>query len=242
MKKGVFTLIENTELVPGMHRLSFSGDGSGIVPGQFAEVSVPGYFLRRPFSVAGFDEGSLTLAVRVRGEGTAALCAMEPGARLDILTCLGNGFDLSLAGSRPLLIGGGSGVGVLMPLCRALTEAGAEVSAALGFGSAAESFCVSNFVALGATTAVYTADGSLGRRGLVTEALRDFEYSSVYACGAVPMLQIIDREAKAPAQFSLEARMGCGFGACMGCTVETVNGPKRVCKDGPVFGRGELIW
>ena len=230
MKKGVFTLIENTELVPGMHRLTFSGDGSGIVPGQFAEVSVPGYFLRRPFSVAGFDEG------------TAALCAMEPGARLDILTCLGNGFDLSLAGSRPLLIGGGSGVGVLMPLCRALTEAGAEVSAALGFGSAAESFCVNDFVALGATTAVYTADGSLGRRGLVTEALRDFEYSSVYACGAVPMLQIIDREAKAPAQFSLEARMGCGFGACMGCTVETVNGPKRVCKDGPVFGRGELVW
>ena len=242
MKKGEFTLVRNEELVPGMHRLAFSGDAAGIAPGQFAEVSVPGCFLRRPFSVAGFDEGRLTLAVRVRGEGTAGLCAMEPGAKLDVLTCLGNGFDLSTAGARPLLIGGGSGVPALWPLCRALIGAGAEVTAALGFNSAGESFYVNDFVALGAATAVYTADGSMGRRGPVTDALTDFGYSSVYACGAVPMLQIIDREAKAPAQFSLEARMGCGFGACMGCTVETVDGPRRVCKDGPVFRRGELIW
>ena len=242
MKKGKFTLVENTALVPGMHRLTFSGDGSGIVPGQFAEVAVPGYFLRRPFSVAGFDDGSLTLAVRVRGEGTAALAALAPGAELDIVTGLGNGFDLSAAGERPLLIGGGSGVGVLWPLCRALAAAGASVTAALGFNSGAESFYVSDFAALGARTEVYTADGSRGRRGLVTAALGDFEYSSVYACGAAPMLQIIDREAGAAAQFSLEARMGCGFGACMGCTVETVNGPRRVCKDGPVFRGGELIW
>ena len=242
MKKGVFTLIENAELVPGMHRLTFSGDGTGIAPGQFAEVQIPGYFLRRPFSVAGFDEGSLTLAVRVRGEGTAALDALETGARLDILTCLGNGFDLSLAGERPLLIGGGSGAPALWPLCRELMARGAEVTAALGFNTAAESFYLEDFAALGARVEAYTPDGSLGRRGLVTAALEDFEYTSVYACGAVPMLQIIDRDCRTPAQFSLEARMGCGFGACMGCTVETVNGPRRVCKDGPVFGRGELIW
>ena len=242
MKKGIFTLIKNEELIPGMHRLTLVGDASGIVPGQFAEVAVPGYFLRRPFSAAGFTEDTLTLAVRVRGEGTAALCAAEPGARLDVLTCLGNGFDLSLAGERPLLIGGGSGVPALYPLCRELVARGARVTAALGFNTAAESFYLYEFASLGAETVLYTADGSLGRRGLAVAALADFEYSSVYACGAVPMLQIIDREAGAPAQFSLEARMGCGFGACMGCTVETVNGPRRVCKDGPVFGRGELIW
>ena len=242
MKRGIFTLIENEELAPGMHRLSFSGDGSGIEPGQFAEVSVPGFFLRRPFSVAGFGEERLTLAVRVRGEGTAALDSLEPGSRLDILTCLGRGFDLDMAGERPLLIGGGSGVPALWPLCRSLAARGASVTAALGFGSAAESFYIDDFAALGAAVAVYTADGSMGKRGLVTEALGDFGYTSVYACGALEMLRAIDRAAAAPAQFSLEARMGCGFGACMGCTVETVAGAKRVCRDGPVFSGGELIW
>ena len=204
---------------------------------------MPGYFLRRPFSVAGFDEGRLTLAVRVRGRGHGRRSARwSPGRSSTSSPASATASTSPYAGARPLLIGGGSGVPALWPLCRALIGAGAEVTAALGFNSAAESFYVDDFVALGAATAVYTADGSLGRRGLVTDALEDFGYSSVYACGAVPMLQIIDREAKAPAQFSLEARMGCGFGACMGCTVETVDGPRRVCKDGPVFRRGELIW
>ena len=243
MKKGLFTLIKNEELVPGFHRLTFSGDGSAVTrPGQFAEVEIPGYFLRRPFSVADAGEDYLTLAVRVRGEGTAVLTDTRPGAKFDILTGLGNGFDLGCAGARPLLIGGGSGAPALYMACRELVSRGAEPIAALGFNSAAESFYVEDFTELGAETVVYTADGTLGRRGVVTDALEDFEYTCVYACGAVPMLQVIDRGAKTPAQFSLEARMGCGFGACMGCTVETVDGPGRVCKDGPVFRKGELIW
>ena len=198
MKKGVFTLIENAELVPGMHRLTFSGDGSGIVPGQFAEVRIPGYFLRRPFSVAGFDNGHLTLAVRVRGEGTAALDALEPGARLDILTCLGNGFDLSLAGERPLLIGGGSGAPALWPLCRELMARGAEVTAALGFNTVYVYLLSRGLRRPRREGGGLYAGRSLGRRGLVTAALEDFGYTSVYACGAVPMLQIIDRDCRTP--------------------------------------------
>ncbi len=243
MKKGTFTLIKNEALVSDLHRLTFSGDASAVTrPGMFAEVEIPGYFLRRPFSVADASANSLTLAVRIRGEGTAALTGAEIGARFDILTGLGNGFDLECAGLRPLLIGGGSGVPALYMACRELIARGARPTAALGFNSAGESFYVDDFAALGASVALYTADGSLGRRGVVTDALNDYDYTHVYACGAVPMLQIIDREAKTPAQFSLEARMGCGFGACMGCTVETVSGPKRVCKDGPVFRKGELVW
>ena len=243
MKKGIFTLIKNEELIPGFHRLSFAGDASAVTrPGMFAEVQVPGYFLRRPFSVADACGDSLTLAVRVRGEGTAVLTAMPVGSKLDILTGLGNGFDLDCAGERPLLVGGGSGVPALYMACRELIERGASPIAALGFNSAGESFYAGDFAALGAETVLYTADGSAGRCGVVTDALDGFDYSYVYACGAVPMLQIIDREAKTGAQFSLEARMGCGFGACMGCTVETQDGPRRVCKDGPVFRKGELIW
>ncbi len=243
MKKGTFTLIKNEELVPGFHRLTFAGDGSAVTrPGMFAEMQIPGYFLRRPFSVADAGADTLTLAVRVRGEGTAALTGAETGARFDILTGLGNGFDLDCAGDRPLLIGGGSGVPALYMACRELIERGARPVAALGFNSAGESFYVDDFAALGAEVALYTADGSAGRKGIVTDALRDLGCTHVYACGGVPMLQIVDREAKCGAQFSLEARMGCGFGACMGCTVETVDGPKRVCKDGPVFRKGELIW
>ena len=243
MNKGLFTLIENEELVPGFHRLTFAGDAYAVTrPGMFAEVSIPGYFLRRPFSVADADGDRLVLAVRVRGEGTAALPAMEPGAVLDILTGLGNGFDLDCAGERPLLVGGGSGVPALYMACRELAARGARPVAALGFNSASESFYADDFAALGAETAVYTADGSLGAKGVVTDALRDFDYSYVYACGGIPMLKIVDASANTGAQFSLEARMGCGFGACMGCTVETQDGPRRVCKDGPVFRKGELIW
>ena len=243
MKKGTFTLIRNEELIPGFHRMSFAGDASAITrPGMFVDVEIPGYFLRRPFSVADAGVDSLTIAVRVRGEGTAALTAMPVGAKLGILTGLGNGFTTDEAGERPLLVGGGSGVPALYMVCRELVERGARPVAALGFNSADECFYERDFAALGAEVALYTADGSAGRRGVVTDALGEFDYSYVYACGAVPMLQLVDRDAATGAQFSLEARMGCGFGACMGCTVETVRGPKRVCKDGPVFRKGELVW
>lgn len=242
MKKGIFTLVNSEELLPGYRRLTLAGDTGPLRPGQFAEVSVPGYFLRRPFSVADNGEGWLSIAVREAGAGTAALNALAPGAELDVLCGLGNGFDLSDAGERPLLIGGGSGIPALYTACRALAASGARVTAALGFNRDSEAFYTGEFAALGADVEVYTADGSLGRSGFVTAALADFEYTSVYACGPVPMLRRVDKLTRAPAQLSLEARMGCGFGACMGCTVETVRGARRVCKDGPVFRSGELVW
>lgn len=242
MKKGIFTLVNSEELLPGYRRLTLAGDTGPLRPGQFAEVSVPGYFLRRPFSVADNGEGWLRIAVREAGAGTAALNALAPGAELDVLCGLGNGFDLSSAGSRALLVGGGSGIPALYTACRELIASGVEVRAALGFNTAAQAIYTEEFAALGAHVEPYTADGSLGRSGFVTAALADFEYTSVYACGPVPMLRRVDELTRAPAQLSLEARMGCGFGACMGCTVETVAGPKRVCKDGPVFRSGELVW
>ena len=242
MKKGIFTLVNSEELLPGYRRLTLAGDTGPLRPGQFAEVSVPGYFLRRPFSVADNGEGWLRIAVRVAGAGTAALNALAPGAELDVLCGLGNGFDLSSAGSCALLVGGGSGIPALYTACRELIASGVEVRAALGFNTAAQAIYTEEFAALGAHVETYTADGSLGRSGFVTAALADFEYTSVYACGPVPMLRRVDELTRAPAQLSLEARMGCGFGACMGCTVETVAGPKRVCKDGPVFRSGELVW
>ena len=242
MKKGIFTLVNSEELLPGYRRLTLAGDTGPLRPGQFAEVSVPGYFLRRPFSVADNGEGWLRIAVRVAGAGTAALNALAPGAELDVLCGLGNGFDLSSAGSCALLVGGGSGIPALYTACRELIASGVEVRAALGFNRDSEAFYTGEFAALGADVEVYTAAGSLGRSGFVTAALADFEYTSVYACGPVPMLRRVDELTRAPAQLSLEARMGCGFGACMGCTVETVAGPKRVCKDGPVFRSGELVW
>lgn len=242
MKKGIFTLVNSEELLPGYRRLTLAGDTGPLRPGQFAEVSVPGYFLRRPFSVADNGEGWLRIAVRVAGAGTAALNALAPGAELDVLCGLGNGFDLSSAGSCALLVGGGSGIPALYTACRELIASGVEVRAALGFNTAAQAIYTEEFAALGAHVETYTADGSLGKRGFVTAALADFEYTSVYACGPVPMLRRVDELTRAPAQLSLEARMGCGFGACMGCTVDTVAGPKRVCKDGPVFRSGELVW
>lgn len=242
MKKGIFTLVNSEELLPGYRRLTLAGDTGPLRPGQFAEVSVPGYFLRRPFSVADNGEGWLSIAVREAGAGTAALNALAPGAELDVLCGLGNGFDLSSAGSRALLVGGGSGIPALYTACRELIASGVEVRAALGFNTAAQAIYTEEFTALGAHVETYTADGSLGKRGFVTAALAEGGYTLVLACGPVPMLRRVDELALSPAQFSLEARMGCGFGACMGCTVETVRGARRVCKDGPVFRSGELVW
>ena len=231
MKKGIFTLVNSEDLLPGYRRLTLAGDTGPLRPGQFAEVSVPGYFLRRPFSVADNGEGWLRIAVRVAGAGTAALNALAPGAELDVLCGLGNGFDLSSAGSCALLVGGGSGIPALYTACRELIASGVEVCAALGFNTAAQAIYTEEFAALGAHVEPYTAD-----------ALAEGGYTLVLACGPVPMLRRVDELARAPAQLSLEARMGCGFGACMGCTAETVRGARRVCKDGPVFRSGELVW
>ena len=243
MKKGVFTLAGAEFAAPGLRILRLRGDTEGAAgPGKFVEVSLPGFFLRRPFSVCGVEGDELTLAVKLAGRGTQALHELPAGAQLEVLTGLGRGFDLARSGGAPLLLGGGSGTAPMLYLARELSKLGVRPSAALGFGTASECCFEREFRELCSDLRVFTQDGSRGERGLVTQALERGGYSFVYACGPLPMLRAVDEKSAAPGQFSLEARMGCGFGACMGCTVETKNGPRRVCRDGPVFGLGEVRW
>lgn len=243
MKKGVFTLAGAEFAAPGLRLLRLRGDTEGAAgPGKFVEVSLPGFFLRRPFSVCGVEGDELTLAVKLAGRGTQALHELPAGAQLEVLTGLGRGFDLARSGGAPLLLGGGSGIAPMLYLARELAALGTRPAAAIGFGTAAECCFEREFRELCSDLRVFTQDGSRGERGLVTQALERGGYSFVYACGPLPMLRAVDEKSAAPGQFSLEARMGCGFGACMGCTVETKNGPRRVCRDGPVFGLGEVRW
>ena len=238
----MFQLAEAEFDAPGVRVMRLRGDTEGAGgPGRFVEAAVPGFFLRRPFSVCGCEGDKLTIVVKLAGRGTETLLSLEPGAELELLTGLGNGFDLTKCGEAPLLLGGGSGVPPMLYLARELAKLGARPAAALGFGSAGEVFFEREFREVCGEVRVFTADGSHGERGLVTEALGE-GYSAVCACGPLPMLRAIDEQSRVPAQFSLEARMGCGFGACMGCTIETANGPRRVCKDGPVFASGEVRW
>jgi dihydroorotate dehydrogenase electron transfer subunit len=210
-------------------------------PGQFVNVSVPGLYLRRPISVCDGDRDALTLVFRAVGRGTEAMSRLEPGNTLDILTGLGNGFDTARTGPRPLLLGGGLGAAPLYLLAKRLLEEGKEPAVVLGFNRAAEAFYEREFTLLGCRVVLCTADGSRGVRGFVTDAIPD-GYTHVCACGPLPMLRAADAAVTTDGQFSFEERMGCGFGACMGCTRRMKSGPKRVCRDGPVFGREELAW
>lgn len=242
MKQGTFEIIKNTPLTDTVFRLDLAGDTSAVTaPGQFVEIALPGLYLRRPISVFDKEEGRLSLIIKRVGAGTEALAGMKTGT-LDILTGLGNGYDLAAAGESPLLIGGGVGVPPLYLLAKELLKKGAKPSVILGFNTKSELFCEEEFKTLGIDTTVATADGSYGVKGFVTDAMRDKAYSYFYACGPVPMLKALTKAAVSPGEMSLEARMGCGFGACMGCTVKTAEGPKRVCKEGPVFKKEALVW
>ncbi len=243
MRQVVFTILENRPVAAGTYRLRFAGDtGAFTAPGQFLDLRLPGFFLRRPISVSDWDENSATVLYKVAGEGTDMLSAMGPGTELDALTGLGNGFDVSLGGARPLLAGGGIGAAPLVRLAQDLLNCGSKPLVILGFNRAEEMICSETFAALGADVIVTTADGSFGIRGLVPDGVRQAgAYSFVYACGPTPMLRALDKAITGPGQYSFEERMGCGFGACMGCTCETKAGPKRVCRDGPVFSREEVF-
>ena len=242
MKQGIFTIQENLPLTERFSLLRLEGDCSAIhTPGQFVDLALPGHFLRRPFSVCDWDEGRFTLVVEQAGRGTALLRALPVGAELDVLTGLGNGFDLSRAGERPLLVGGGSGVSPLLGLARRLAETGVTPHVILGFPGREDLILLEDFYRLGLAPTVTTDDGSFGIRGRVTDAM-DLPHSFFYACGPAPMLRAVCEKSPAPGQVSLDARMGCGFGACMGCTIQTVSGPRRVCKDGPVFEKEALLW
>ena len=242
MKQGIFTVTGNSPLNARYARLALSGDTSGIsAPGQFVELSLPGFFLRRPFSVCDWDSSSLTLVYESVGKGTRALRELPAGTRLDLLTGLGKGFDLSRAGAEPLLIGGGSGVSPMLGLARRLLESGARPRIILGFNTRDELILLEDFHALGLSPTVTTADGSFGIRGFVTEAM-SVPHSFFYTCGPEAMMRAVAEKSPVSGQLSFDARMGCGFGACMGCTRMTVNGPKRVCRDGPVFDKEEIVW
>ena len=238
-----FAIKQNTPLTSCVYRMVLQGDTSAITaPGQFVQVQVPGFYLRRPISVCEWDSETLTLVYKVVGNGTDAMCRMSPGTELDLLTGLGNGFDITRCGERPLLIGGGVGLPPMVGLCRCLMQAGKHPTVLAGFNTADEVFLREDVEKLGAPFVLATMDGSAGIKGLVTDALPEIDFTDICACGPLPMLKAIMNADDHPAQLSFEERMGCGFGACMGCTCETTHGSKRVCKDGPVFTKEEIVW
>ena len=242
MKQSLFQIVSNDALTDSVYKMILSGDTSAITaPGQFVNIQLTGKFLRRPISVCDYDETTLTIIYKVVGAGTEQMSAMKPGEMLDILTGLGNGYDLSLAGDRPVLLGGGVGVPPMYNLAKKLIAMGKEVSVILGFNTAGEIFYEQEFKALGCKTCVTTVDGSYGKKGFVTDALPE-NYTYFYTCGPEPMLKAVYRATATSGQMSFEERMGCGFGACMGCSCKTLTGYKRICKDGPVMKKEEILW
>lgn len=242
MKQGLFEIKENIRLTDSVMKMQLCGDTSAITaPGQFVNISLDGKYLRRPISVCDCEGDILTIVYKVVGKGTEQMQKTSRGS-LDILTGLGNGYDLSKSGDKPLLIGGGVGVPPMYMLAKKLIEQGKKVSVILGFNTKDEIFYEQEFKKLGAEVTVATADGSYGVKGFVTDAMAGMDYSYFYTCGPEPMLKAIYKVAKTSGQFSFEERMGCGFGACMGCSCKTVTGYKRICKDGPVLEKEEILW
>lgn len=243
MKQSIFEILSNEALTPSVYRMTLSGDTSAITaPGQFVNIRLAGKFLRRPISVCDWEDWKLTLVYKVVGHGTAQMAAMAPGESLDILTGLGNGYDLTLTGEHPVLVGGGVGVPPMFGLAKHLRALGKPVQVILGFNTREEIFYEEEFKALGCTVYVTTVDGSYGIPGFVTDALKNLSYSHFCACGPEPMLKALYAASTTSGQMSFEERMGCGFGACMGCSCKTLTGSKRICKDGPVMKKEEILW
>lgn len=245
MKQAFFTVTGNSLIARSVYKMELVGDTSGITgPGQFVNIQLDGFFLRRPISVCNVEGNTLTLIYKVVGTGTEKISRMAPGITLDILTGLGNGYDLSKSGDKVLLIGGGVGVPPMYMLAKELRKQGKEVSMILGFNKEEEIFYEKEFKDLGCTTYVATADGSVGTKGFVTDVMKneDIPYDYFYTCGPEPMLKAVYNATTTSGEMSFEERMGCGFGACMGCSCKTKYGNKRICKDGPVLVKEEIIW
>ena len=243
MKQSVFVIESNVCIAPDVYKMVLCGDTSHITAaGQFINIQLEGFYLRRPISVYDCDENTLAIIYKVVGNGTEKMAAMNAGEKLDILTGLGNGFNLDVCGDKVLLIGGGVGVPPMYYLAKKLIEKGKTVTMIMGFNKESEIFCKEEFESLGVKTYVTTVDGSVGISGFVTNAMNEVEYDYICTCGPEPMLKAVYNESKTSGQYSFEERMGCGFGACMGCSCKTKYGNKRICKDGPVLVKEEIIW
>ena len=243
MKQGNFEIKSNVALTSAVYKMVLAGDTCAITgPGQFVNIQLDGFYLRRPISVNDCGDGELTIIYKVVGKGTETMAKMTAGETLDVLTGLGNGYDLAPAGDRPLLIGGGVGVPPLYMLAKELRAAGKHVTVILGFNTKEEVFSEEDFKALGCEVLVTTVDGSYGVKGFVTNAMENLDYTYFYTCGPEPMLKAVYRATTTSGQFSFEERMGCGFGACMGCSCKTVTGNKRICKEGPVLVKEDILW
>ncbi len=244
MNEVIFEIKQNVALTDNVYKMVLSGDTSAIcASGQFVNIKLDGLYLRRPISICDYDDGELTIIYKVVGEGTELMSELAVGDKLNILVGLGNGYDLSASGEAPVLVGGGVGVPPLYKLCKMLKEQGKTVKVILGFNTASEVFYKDEFAAIADEVVVATVDGSCGVKGFVTDALAAVgEYTYVYTCGPYPMLKALSAATECSGQYSLEERMGCGFGACMGCSCKTMLGNKRICKDGPVFVKEEIIW
>lgn len=243
MKQSIFTVTENRKIASSVYEMTLSGDTSAVTaPGQFVNIRLDGFFLRRPISVCDCESGTLRLIYKVVGNGTQAMSKLQNSTELDVLTGLGNGYNTGKSGDRPLLLGGGVGVPPMYMLAKKLISEEKDVTVILGFNTENEVFYENEFQALGAKVLVTTADGSKGIKGFVTDAMDKVDYTYFYTCGPEPMLKAVYNKSTTSGQFSFEERMGCGFGACMGCSCKTKYGNKRICKDGPVLEKEEIIW
>lgn len=243
MNQVMMKITDNKKIAEKTYFMSLEGDTSAITkPGQFINIKLDGFFLRRPISVCDCENGKLSIIYKVVGNGTKEMSELPVGAELDILSGLGNGYDTSKSGDCPVLIGGGVGVPPMYLLCKKLVSEGKKATVILGFNSEKEVFGVDEFKETGAEVYVTTVDGSVGTKGFVTDVLKNLDYTYFYTCGPMPMFKAIESIAKTSGQYSFEERMGCGFGACMGCTCKTKYGNKRICKDGPVLEREEIVW
>lgn len=243
MKQGIFKITSNEKIARDIFKMTLAGDTSAITaPGQFVNIKLDGFFLRRPISVCDCVGENLTLIYKTVGRGTEQMSRMAAGDELDLLTGLGNGYNTKISGGSPLLVGGGVGVPPMYMLCKKLISEGKRVTVVLGFNSKDDVFYENEFRALGADVHIATADGTYGTKGFVTDVIKDMQYTFFYTCGPEPMFRAMHKIMKTPGQYSFEERMGCGFGACMGCSCKTLTGNKRICKEGPVMESEEIIW
>ena len=243
MKQSIFKITSNEKIARDIFKMTLAGDTSAITaPGQFVNIKLDGFFLRRPISVCDCVGENLTLIYKTVGNGTERISRMAAGDELDLLTGLGNGYNTKISGGSPLLVGGGVGVPPMYMLCRELISEGKNVTVVLGFNSKDDVFYENEFRALGADVHIATADGTYGTKGFVTDVIKDMQYTFFYTCGPEPMFRAMHKIMKTPGQYSFEERMGCGFGACMGCSCKTLTGNKRICKEGPVMESEEIIW